>query len=487
MRSHDSATRAGRREWIGLAVLALPCVVYAMDLTVLNLALPSLGADLDPSATELLWIVDVYGFLVAGLLITMGTLGDRIGRRRLLLLGAAGFATASALAALATTPAMLIAARALLGVAGATIAPSTLSLIRTMFRDPVQRTFAVGIWATSFSAGAAIGPIAGGALLELTTWHAVFLPAVPVMAMLLAAGPRLLPEYRDPAAGRIDLPSAALSLAAVIAVVFGLKRIASEGADGPAALALAAGIALGVAFARRQAVLPVPLVDVRLFRVPAFVAALVTNGMSFFVGFGISVLIALQLQLVLGLSPMQAGLWTLPEAGGYVAGSMLAPVLLARLAPGTAVAAGLLTAAAGFATLAGGGDLASVVVATLVLATGLGVVATVAADLALSSVPEERAGAASALNETSSELGGALGIAVLGAFATAVYRAEAPVGAGDSIGAARHGVLDAARDAATQGLQLTAIVCVVVSLVAAALALTLLRQRASRAVAWHSC
>jgi MFS transporter, DHA2 family, multidrug resistance protein len=472
MRSHDSATRAGRREWIGLAVLALPCLVYAMDLTVLNLALPSLASDLDPSATELLWIVDVYGFLVAGLLITMGTLGDRIGRRRLLLLGAAGFAAASLLAALATTPAMLIAARALLGIAGATIAPSTLSLIRTMFRDPVQRTFAVGLWATSFSAGAAIGPIAGGALLELGSWHAVFLPAVPVMALLLIAGPRLLPEYRDVAAGRIDLASAALSLAAVIAVVFGLKRLASDGADATAAVALAAGIVLAIAFARRQVALPEPLVDVRLFRVPAFVAALATNGMGFFVGFGISVLVALQLQLVLGLSPLQAGLWTLPEAFGYIAGSMLAPVLLGRLAPGTTIAGGLLAAAAGFATLAGGADLTSVVVATLVLATGLGVVATVAADLALGSVPEERAGAASALNETSSELGGALGIALLGALATAVYRAQAPAGA---------------RDAATQGLQLAAIVCAVVSLAAAALALTVLRERTGRAVAWHSC
>jgi MFS transporter, DHA2 family, multidrug resistance protein len=486
MRSHDSAVRAGRREWIGLAVLALPCLVYAMDLTVLNLALPSLGADLHPSATELLWIVDVYGFLVAGLLITMGTLGDRIGRRRLLLIGAAGFAAASVLAALATTPAMLIAARALLGIAGATIAPSTLSLIRTMFRDPAQRTFAVGIWATSFSAGAAIGPIAGGALLELTSWHAVFLPAVPVMALLLATGPRLLPEYHDPAPGRIDLPSAALSLAAVIAVVYGVKRLATEGGDVQAFLALAAGLLLGGAFARRQVSLPVPLVDVRLFRVPAFVAALGTNGMAFFVGIGISVLVALQLQLVLGLSPLAAGLWTLPEAFGYIAGSMLAPALLARLAPGTAVAAGLLIATAGFGVLAGGGDLASVAVATLVLGTGVGVVATVAADVALSSVPEERAGAASALNETSSELGGALGIALLGVLATAVYRAAAPPGAGDSVGAAGPALLDAARDAATQGLRLTAVVCAVITLLAAALAVTLLRERTG-SVAWHSC
>src|SRR5262245_17763912 len=189
--------QAGRREWIALAVLALPCFVYAMDLTVLNLALPAVSADLRPSAVQQLWIVDVYGFMVAGLLITMGSLGDRIGRRRLLLIGAAGFAGASVVAAFATSAGMLIAARAVLGIAGATIAPSTLSLITTLFADPRQRTLAVGVWVTSYSAGAAVGPLAGGALLSHFGWGSVFLLGVPVMALLLLLGPRLLPEYRD--------------------------------------------------------------------------------------------------------------------------------------------------------------------------------------------------------------------------------------------------------------------------------------------------
>jgi MFS transporter, DHA2 family, multidrug resistance protein len=166
--------RAGRREWVGLGVLALPCLLYAMDLTVLYLAVPHLSADLRPSSTQLLWIVDIYGFLVAGLLVTTGTLGDRIGRRRLLLTGAAAFGVASVLAAFSTSAGMLIAARALLGVAGATVAPSTLSLIRNMFLDPRQRTVAVSVWITSFSAGGAVGPLAGGVLLEWVWWGRCF-------------------------------------------------------------------------------------------------------------------------------------------------------------------------------------------------------------------------------------------------------------------------------------------------------------------------
>src|SRR5688572_21729466 len=224
-----AANRAGRREWIGLAVIALPCVLYSMDLTVLNLAVPALSADLKPSSSQLLWIVDIYGFLVAGSLITMGTLGDRIGRRRLLMIGAAAFGAASVLAAFSTSAEMLIATRALLGVAGATLAPSTLSLIRNMFLDPGQRTFAIGVWVTSYSVGAAIGPLLGGILLEYFWWGSVFLLGVPVMALLLAVGPALLPEYRDPDAGRLQLPSAALSLVAVLALIFGLKQAAQDG------------------------------------------------------------------------------------------------------------------------------------------------------------------------------------------------------------------------------------------------------------------
>src|SRR5688572_13534456 len=222
----DATTRARPRDWIGLAVLALPCLLYSMDLTVLNLAVPHLSADLEPSSSQLLWIVDIYGFLVAGSLITMGTLGDRIGRRRLLLIGTVAFGSASVLAAFSSSARMLIVARALMGVAAATLAPSTLSLIRNMFLDPKERTFAVGVWIASFSAGGAVGPLLGGLLLEHFEWGSVFLLNVPVMLLLLVLGPLLLPEFRDPNAGRLDLVSAALSLVAVLAVIFGIKKFA---------------------------------------------------------------------------------------------------------------------------------------------------------------------------------------------------------------------------------------------------------------------
>ena len=494
--------RAGRREWLGLAVIAIPCAVYAMDLTVLNLALPALSEDLQPSSSQLLWIVDIYGFLVAGLLITMGTLGDRIGRRRLLLIGAGAFAIASVFAALSTSTEMLIAARALLGVAGATLAPSTLSLIRNMFEDPQQRTFAIGVWITSFSTGAAIGPLIGGLLLEQFWWGSVFLPAVPVMGLLLVAGPRLLPEYRDPDAGRLDLISAAVSLLAVLATIYGLKRIAQDGVDPMAAISILTGLALGIAFVRRQQALADPLIDLRLFRVPAFNAALAANTFGFFVNFGMAVFIAQYLQLVIGLSPFEAGLWTVPYAAAFIVGALLTPVLVRQIRPAFVIGGGLALAGAGFALLAqvdGESALATLVTGSVVFALGLAPVYTLAADMMVGSAPPERAGAAAGISETSSEFGGALGIALLGAAGTAVYRAEiddeVPAGvppetadaARDTLGAAIAAgnelpgrlapeLVDVAREAFTQAMQLAATLSAAVSLGAAALAVTLLRR-----------
>jgi MFS transporter, DHA2 family, multidrug resistance protein len=280
------APKATRREWIGLAVIALPCLLYSMDLTVLNLAVPHLSAALKPSSAQLLWIVDIYGFMIAGSLIPTGTLGDRIGRRRLLLMGAAAFGVASVLAAFSTTANMLIAARAVLGIAGATLAPSTLSLIRNMFLDPEQRTVAIGVWVTSYSVGGAIGPVLGGVLLEHFWWGSAFLLGVPVMALLLVVGPVLLPEYRDPDAGRPDVTSAALSLLAVLSVIYGLKQIAQDGVGGLPVLSILVGLVVGLGFVRRQARLSDPLIDLRLFRVPAFSASLVTYLLGTFIAFG---------------------------------------------------------------------------------------------------------------------------------------------------------------------------------------------------------
>jgi len=336
-------SRATRREWIGLAVIALPCLLYSMDLTVLNLALPAISAELGPTSTQLLWIVDIYGFLLAGMLIPMGTLGDRIGRRRLLLIGAAAFGVASVIAAFSSSAEMLIASRAALGVAGATLAPSTLSLIRNMFHDPQQRRFAIGAWITSYSAGGAIGPVLGGILLEHFWWGSVFLVGVPVMALLLAVGPALLPEFRDPRASRPDLLSAVLSLAAVLSVIYGIKRIAEHGVAWFAVLAILAGLMVEAAFVRRQRKLADPLMDLGLFRLPAFSAALAVYTLATFVAFGAYLFIAQYLQLVLGMSPLRAGLWMLPFFFGFIAGSLaltcaICAVITAILAVATALA-----------------------------------------------------------------------------------------------------------------------------------------------------
>jgi DHA2 family multidrug resistance protein-like MFS transporter len=333
--------KAGRREWIGLAVIALPCMLYSMDLTVLNLAVPALSADLKPSSAQLLWIIDIYGFMVAGALITMGTLGDRIGRRRLLLIGATAFGVASVIAAFSTSAEMLIATRALLGLAGATFAPSTLSLIRNMFHDPDQRRVAIGVWITSYSVGAAIGPFLGGLMLQHFWWGSVFLLAVPVMVLLLVLGPVLLPEFRDPEAGRLDLTSAAMSLAGVLLVIYGLKRLAQDGVALLPVMSILTGLAIGFAFVRRQRRLDDPLIDLRLFRAPAFSAALTTYMLATFVAFGAYIFMSQYLQLVLGLSPLEAGLWTLPWSAAFIVGSNLTPLIARRVSPELVVAAGL--------------------------------------------------------------------------------------------------------------------------------------------------
>jgi DHA2 family multidrug resistance protein-like MFS transporter len=422
--------KAGRKEWIGLAVLALPCVLYSMDLTVLNLAVPSLSAALDPSAAELLWIVDIYGFLVAGSLITMGTLGDRIGRRRLLLIGATVFGLASALAAFASTPALLIATRALMGVAAATLAPSTLSLIRNMFHDPHERTVAISVWIMSYSAGAAIGPVIGGLLLEHFWWGSVFLINVPVMLLLLAIGPVLLPEFRDPGAGRMDLPSAGLSLAAILLAIYGLKHLAEGGDQWLAAATIGSGIAIAIVFVRRQARLADPLLDLRLFRSHAFSAALAVNLLGFLTAFATFLFVAQYLQSVLGLTPLQAGLWGLPAALAFIAGSMATPHIVRRCAATQVIAGGMLVSAAGFLVLTqvGGSQspLALLVAGQVVFSLGLTPVAALTTDIVLAAAPPERAGSAAALSETSAELGGALGIALLGSLVTAVYRVNFP-------------------------------------------------------------
>jgi MFS transporter, DHA2 family, multidrug resistance protein len=498
----EEATLAGRREWIGLAVLALACLLYAMDLTVLHLAVPALSEDLQPSSAQLLWITDIYGFMVAGFLVTMGTLGDRIGRRRLLLTGAAAFGVVSVAAAFSVSPEMLIASRALLGIAGATLAPSTLSLIFSMFHDPRQRTVAIGVWITAFSAGGAVGPVVGGVLLEHFWWGSVFLLAFPVMALLLVLGPRVLPEYRDPGAERLDLASAALLLVAVLTVIFGVKEIAQDGLSWLVVSAILVGLAVGVVFVRRQFGLADPMIDPRLFKVPAFSAALATNLVGIFIAVGYFLFVAQYLQLVLGLSPLQAGLWSLPSAAGFIVGSNLAPQILRRVRPAYVIGGGLAMAAVGLGVLTrvgGSADLAILVAASAIVSLGLAPVFTATTNLIVGSAPPERAGAASGISETGSELGGALGIAILGSIGVAIYRggladalpagvpAQAAAAARDTLGGAvavaqqlpaeaGAALLAASRQAFTTGLQVTAGISAVVAVGIAVLATVMLRE-----------
>jgi DHA2 family multidrug resistance protein-like MFS transporter len=417
--------RAGRREWIGLAVLALPCLLYSMDLTVLHLAVPKLSADLRPSSAQLLLIIDIYVFLVAGSLITMGTLGDRIGRRRLLLIGAACFGVASVIAAFSRSAEMLIATRALLGLAGATIAPSTMSLLRNMFLDDRQRTTAIAVWITSYSIGGAIGPLIGGVLLEFFWWGSVFLISVPVMLLLLVVGPRLLPEYRDPEAGRPDIVSTVLSLVAVLAFIYGLKQIAQDGIGAVPVVSIVAGVAFGAIFVHRQTTLAEPLIDLNLFRVRGFSASLATYGLSIIVLFGGFLFLPQYMQLVLGMSPLEAGLWTLPWALGFVVGSMATPMIARRVRPAPFMSAGLLLAAVGFALftqLDATSSVAPIVIGSTLFSVGFAPLFTLTNDLIIGSAPPERAGAASGISETSAEFGGALGIAVFGSIGVALYR-----------------------------------------------------------------
>jgi MFS transporter, DHA2 family, multidrug resistance protein len=414
--------RAGRREFFGLAVLGLPVTLVALDLSVLYLAVPHLAVDLGASAVQQLWITDIYGFLVAGLLVTMGTLGDRIGRRRLLLAGAGCFTVASVLAAYATSPELLIAARALLGVAGSTIVPSSMALIGALFTEPRQHARAITVWMCCFMGGAALGPVAGGVLLEHFWWGSVFLMGVPVMGVLLVFGRRALPERRDPDAGRLDLPSVALSLAAVLAFVYGLKSLSRNGFEPLPVLAAVAGVGCGVVFVARQRRLATPLLDLRLFGNRTFATALTMTVFAGLTGAN-QLFVSMYLQSVSGLSPAAAGMWLLPSTVAMVVSMQLAPVL-ARLVPTTvAIAGGLVVSAAGFLVLTqvSGGGLATLVTGLVVANLGLGPMAGLCAVLAMQSAPPERAGSAGALSSTAGELGLATGVAFLGMVGTALY------------------------------------------------------------------
>ncbi|MBG0563833.1 MFS transporter [Actinoplanes sp. NEAU-A11] len=401
-----------------------------MDSHVLNLATPAIVADLHPSGAQLLWIVDGYVFLVAGALLAMGALGDRVGRRRILLVGATVFSAAALAAAFARSPGELIAARLLMGLAGASLMPSTLALIRTMFADRRQRAVAIGVWTASFSLGGLIGPVAGGALLTHFWWGSVFLPAVPATILLLTLGPRLLPEFRPDPAARFDTLGAAQSLIALLAMVYAVKRAAEGGGTIEVGAAFLGGAVTAIAFVRRQRRTSQPMINPAPFRATGVRIALAANTLTFFTLYATQVAVAQYLQWSLGLTALQAGLWTLPSVLAYLAASALGPFAVRRFSSATVIVAGLSVIAAGcglFALVALSGpasptDLALIVAGGSLFSIGLGPVYAVSTEMIVSSGREQQAGSAAAVAETGAELGGALGIALLGSLGVAVYR-----------------------------------------------------------------
>ncbi|MEV6172109.1 MFS transporter [Streptomyces sp. NPDC051954] len=490
----EAVRRPGR--WLALSVLVLAVLLVAVDATVLGLATPYISEDLKPSGTQLLWIGDVYSFVIAGLLVSMGSLGDRIGRKRILLVGAAAFGAISVLNAYATTPEMMIAARALLGVAGATLMPATLALIRNLFHDPRERSLAVGIWGATASAGTAVGPIVGGFLLEHFWWGSVFLINLPVMAVLVVVGIKMLPESRNPNPGPWDLASVVLSLVGMVAIVYAVKEAATHGFTGETVAAGALGAASLYWFVRRQLTLPTPLLDMRLFRKRGFSGAVLADLLTILGLSGLVFFLSQYLQLVQGRGPFEAGLAELPAAIGAVAAGLIAGRTARRFSVRAVVAGGLAAVGLALAALtvidqSTGYPLLGA--ALLVVGIGAGFSFTVTADVILSSVPKEQAGAASAVSETAYELGAALGIAVLGSIVTGVYRgfagpAGTPDAAHESLGGAveaaagmpaqsGEAMLEAARQSFVDGLAIAAGAGAAVLLAAAAAAWFLLRNQ----------
>jgi DHA2 family multidrug resistance protein-like MFS transporter len=425
------STAQDRRRWGGLAVLAASLLVVVMDMTVLNVALPDLTEDLHAGALAQLWIVDVYSLVLAGLLVPIAAAADRWGRRRMLLTGFTIFAVASLAALVARSPGDVIAVRALLGVGGAMIMPATLSLIRVLFPDARERAFALGLWAATAAVGGAVGPIVGGALLSAFSWHAAFLVNVPLMVVALVAGLLLLPESRSEKPGRVDAIGTVLSVAGMVAAVYGVKHLGKGDLDVLTLLVLGAGVAMLALFVWRCLRQDEPMLAVRLFANPVFRSGVATALVSSTAMMALLFVGSQWLQLVQGWSPLGAGVALLPMAVGGLVGPPLAPAVAARLGARNVVVAGLVVLAAGLLVLwllprpmpyAG--------IAVSLLLVGFGTAALgLASALIMGAAPAHQAGSAAAVEEMSYEVGGVLGIALLGSLAGVVYRHGLPSGA----------------------------------------------------------
>ncbi|GAA3852441.1 MULTISPECIES: MFS transporter [Micrococcales] len=420
------AVKTGAKQWWGLAVLVLPSTLLFMMLTILFLAAPSMAADLGPTSTQMLWILDIYGFVMAGFLVAMGVLGDRVGKRLLMVIGAILFGAFSIVAALTTDPGMMIAWRALLGLSAAMMVPSTLGLIFVMFADAKARGVAIGVWAGGISAGVALGPLLSGVLLEGFGWQATFLVAVPVMVIVAIGAPLLLPEHKDKAA-KIDLFSALLLVASLLAIIYGIKRFATQEPALPSVGLLVAGALVGLWFIIRQLRATQPLLDVRLFANKTVSAALIVFMLAAAALGGVYSLFTQYLQSVQGLSPLQAGFAILPAAAVLIVVSTLAPIFARKFRPGNVIAIGLATQVIGyvlFTQLDEGTGLALVIASFALTYPGVAPAMALTTDLVVGSVPPEKAGGASGLATTANDLGISLGVAIIGSIGIVAYRSQ---------------------------------------------------------------
>lgn len=425
------STPSTRRRWGGLAVLSASLLVVMMDMTILNLALPAMAEDLRPSSVEQLWIVDVYSLVLAGLLVTASALGDRLGRRRMLVGGFVIFGAASLGVLLADSPESVIAIRVLLGVGGAMIMPSTLSLIRSLFPDARERATALGIWGANAAVGGALGPIVGGALLQNFSWHSAFLFNVPVMVVAVVAALVLLPESRSDRPGRLDPVATGLSIVGMVGLVYAIKELGKDGVTVEVLVIGLLGAALLAGFVLRCLRAAEPMLEIRLFRGRGFTAGVLTALITSFAMVAALLLISQWLQLVQGWSPLASGVALLPMAVGGLIGSPLAPVVAQRIGARTVLVAGLAVGAVGFLLLfLLPQPLSYAGIAASLTLIGIGTAPlAVASAVIMAGAPVAKAGSAAAIEESSYEIGAALGITVLGSLAAAVYRAGLPADA----------------------------------------------------------